>query len=257
LLPLLVIAMASGCSFHSSSSGSSGPTGGSTPPPPPTSSELATSEMWPSMSAQSDGQTLKVYASVLEGSDFVDLDTGDFFVANVQGGESGIVLTKEPATPGKIHYFATFPAPQGASTVTIDFMRQHGFQSAPSSVTTVPAPFTITSAAPTSVRWGTVLSLTVSPPPVISNAAMEQMTVAVSGACIQSADPFPVTFDTAGNAAFQTALLKPNPGTNTGCDLNVQVRHEFNGPADAAFANAGSNPVLGLQQRDFQTSLTF
>jgi hypothetical protein len=230
-------------------------TTGSAPPPTPKSSVLATSVMWPSMSAQSDGQTLKVYAAVLKDSDFVELDTGDFFVASVQGGQSGIVLSREPDTNGKIHYFATFPSPAAASAVTIAFNRGTGFLAAPSSTTTVPPPFTITSPAPGTLKLGSPLGVTISPAPVIAGGAMEQMTIAVSGTCLQDSNPLPLTFDTAGNATFDTHMLKLVQGATAGCDVYVQVRHEFNGPADAAFANASTNPVLGLQQRGFQTSL--
>lgn len=243
---LLLLALAlplAGCTINSSTA--------SEPTPPPTSSSLATNAMWPSMSAQSDGQTLRIYAALLKGSDFVQLDDGDFLTATV--GDQSIVLSREPYVEGKIHYFATFPAPVASADVVIDFHRTAGHQAA-TSKTVVPASFEITSPAPVSVHVGSKLTINVQPPPITSNDATDRMTLAFNGDCLATTDPIAVKFDSEGSTTFDMSQLVLNKGA-TGCSLGVEVRHETSGPSDSAYASASGNPVAGLQARSFATSL--
>ena len=235
-----------GCSFgfgddHASSS----------PKPPLASSTLATSDMWPSMSAQSDGSSLKVYAAVLKGSDFVKLDAGDFFSARV--GDQDVVMTIEPYTDGRVHYLATFPSPTSATDVVIALHRSAGRTEATQSKTSVASPFEITSAPPASFKLGAPLTLTIAPAPASTG---DHMTVQLFGACLEDNQPsFPLTFDANGSAVFDTSAVRLKKGATAGCDVGVQVRHETRGPSDVAFANAAMNPVEGLQERGFTTAL--
>lgn len=249
----LAILPLAGCSFgfgddHASSS----------PKPPIASSTLATSDMWPSMSAQSDGSSLKVYAAVLKGGDFVKLDAGDFFSAKVD--DQDVVMTIEPYTDGKVHYLATFPSPTTATDVVIALHRSAGRTEALQSKTTVPSAFEITSAPPASFRLGAPLTLSIAPPPAPPPAATpastgDQMTVQFFGTCLEDQPALPLTFDANGSATFDTNALHLKKDATAGCDVGVQVGHETSGPSDAAFANAAMNPVEGLQERGFTTAL--
>jgi hypothetical protein len=244
LFPLLV--PLSGCTFGAGATTT-------TPKPPPTSSTIATSAMWPSMSAQSDGASLKVYAAVLESSDFIKLDAGDFFSAKV--GDRDVVMTVEPYTDGKVHYLATFASPTVATDVVIALHRGAGHTEALESKTSIAGAFEVTSAPPTSLKHGTLLALTVSPPPLPETAA-DKMTVQFFGDCLEGDQPsFALTFDVEGRASFDTAAVQLKKDATSGCDVGVQVRHETRGPADPAFANASIHPVEGLQTRGFTTAL--
>lgn len=245
LFPVVSIACAlAGCTFHSSETTAS--------KPPPSSDTLATSEMWPSMSAQTDGQTVKVYAALLKGSDFVLLADGEYFTATFAG--QSIVLKREPYVDGKIHYFATFAAPTTASDVVIAFHRISGKSEAAQSATTIPAAFAITSAAPPSFKIGTTLNIAISPPPITKTDGTDFMSVAYNGDCIADSNPQPVTFDVEGVAKVDTSKIVLKKGAS-GCDVGVQVRHETRGKADAAYSQPDAHPVEGLQARSFNTSL--
>jgi hypothetical protein len=236
-------AIAFGCSHKDNGTGA---------PPPLTSGSIATTEMWASMSAQCyDTATIKVYASVLKGSDFISLDTGDAFTATV--GSQTLPLTLEPMTGASVHYTASFPASMQASNVTIALMRGAGMQSAPMSKTVVPAAFEITSPAPPTVAYTKPLSVTIAPPPVIADINIERMAISISGSCLADHDPYLLTFDAQGTALFDLSVLQFAQGAMTGCDIGVQIRHEYNGPHDPAFGNGPQ--VQGLQARNFSTSL--
>ena len=206
------------------------------------------------MSAQSDGTSLKVYAAVLKSSDFVKLDTGDFFSAKV--GEQDVVMSVEPYTDGKVHYVATFASPMVATDVIIALHRSAGHAEALQSKTTVAGAFEITSPPPTSLKLGTRLALTVSPAPAPAPSTTgDQMTVQFFGSCLEDQPSLSLTFDAEGSASFDTSAIHLKKDATRGCDVGVQVRHETRGPADTAFANAPAHPVEGLQTRGFTTAL--
>jgi hypothetical protein len=240
---LILLSVFTGCAVHTSTE----------PQPPPTSTTLATNAMWPSMSAQSDGQTLKVYAALLKGSDFVLLDGGEYFTATV--GAQSVIMSQEPYTDGKIHYLATFAAPAVAADVVIDFHRAGGRIEAGMSRTAVAPVFTISSAAPPSVARGAVLDIAIAPSPVTKGDPTDRMTLAFSGTCVDNDSPHQVTFDANGHTTFDTSLVPLVKNTH-GCDLSVQVRHETLGQSDPAFQNGGQNNVEGLQARSFNTAIT-
>jgi hypothetical protein len=248
-LPIVLALPLGGCILKTSDSSSSAPQ-----KPPPLSSTVQTSEVWPSLSAQSDGTSLKVYAAILKSSDFVKLDTGDYFTAQI-GNADPVVLTLEPYTDGKVHYSATFPASGDAADVAIAFHRATGFVSAPGSKVTVAAPFTVTSTPPATLKLGTLLTVSISPVPSTAASDNDYWSIAVTGDCIDDGGPFRVSVDSeTGNAQLDTSLLKLKQGA-TGCDVGVQVRHETRGACDSAYNGASSHPVEGLQARVFGTAL--
>jgi hypothetical protein len=247
--PMLAIVLGSslaGCALHSSDN--------ATPPPPPESATLATNAMWPSMSAQSDGQSIRVYAAVLEGSDFVVLSDGEYFIAT--GAGQSIQMQREAYTDGsKIHYLATFPAQTTATNITIDFHRASGRVEAAMSQAIVAPAFAITSAAPPSFKLGTNLSIAISPVVATKGDVTDRMAIAVTGDCIDDTTPTTTaTFDVDGATIFDSSLIKLKKGS-TGCDVGVQVRHETLGKSDPAFQNGGQTNVEGLQARSFNTSI--
>lgn len=247
-LPVLLALPLGGCIVKSSDSNSSAHK------PPPLSSSVQTSDVWPSLSAQSDGSSVRVYAAILKGSDFVKLDTGDSFTAQI-GNAEPVVLTLEPYTDDKIHYTASFPANADATNLAIALHRASGFVSAPGSKVTVPAPFRITSTPPATVKLGSVLTVKIAPVPAAAATDTDYWSIAVTGSCIDGDAPIRVSVDSeTGQAQLDTNVLKLKQG-KTGCDVGVQVRHETRGPADAAFNGASSHPVEGLQARYFSTAL--
>jgi len=115
--------------------------------------------MWASMSAQSDGQTLRIYAALLDGSSFVSLDTGDVLTASIGGND--VVLVREPNdAPGDVHYTRALPAPAAETPVAIALTRPTGRISAPSSQVSVASGFSITSSPPLAIHRGDLLSVT-------------------------------------------------------------------------------------------------
>lgn len=242
LLLALASALAAGCTVTTDSAPNK---------PPPTSTTLATGDVWPSMSAQSDGQTLKVYAALLKGSDFVLLDGDESFTASV--GTQTVILQREPYTNGgAIHYFATLAAPTVATDVAIAFHRTGGRTDAVSHVT-VAAPFEVTSPAPPSFRIGSSLAVQISPPPAKGDAG-DRTTLAFFGDCLADSSPRAIAFDAEGAGSFDTAQLVLKKGA-TGCDVSVMVRHETLGKSDATFNAADAHPVEGLVGRSFHTSI--
>jgi hypothetical protein len=209
--------------------------------------------MWPSMSAQSDGQTLKVYAALLRGSDFVLLDGGEYFTATASG--ESIIMSQEPYTDGgKIHYVATFAAPVAATDVVIDFHRAGGRVEAAMSTATIAPAFTITSTAPPSFARGTVLDVAISPLPITKSGPTDRMAILFAGTCVDNDSPHQLTFDAQGHTAFDTSLIPLVKNTH-GCDLDVMIRHETLGKSDPGFQNGGQNNVEGLQARGFKTAV--
>ncbi|MEO7112696.1 MAG: hypothetical protein ABI183_19780 [Polyangiaceae bacterium] len=271
LLSLLVAPLATACTVRSSSS--SGYESGSSSNVSPGSSidgvhssSLDTDQMSASMSAQSDGATLQIYASVFERStsEGVLLDQGDFFTATTGSGDPLVLVREQSPDPTVFDYSASLPAASSAQDVTIAFVRQSGRTGAPRSIVHVPAPFSIVLAAPQSIRMTSPFSIQVSPVP------SDSIVLEATGTCLEGGsgsyyDPNTfadgVTFDSNGNASIDPnmlAFLDNDPSYATGCDLSFFVSDVIEGSLDPQFAGgvSGSFDVEGLQKRGFQTTVS-
>ena len=271
ILSLLFAPLATACTARSSSTGWSSGSGSSSSANGSStlgvhSSTLDTDQMAASMSAQSDGTTLEIYAAVFDvsTSDGVVLDQGDFFTATTGSGDP-LVLVREPSTnPTAFDYSASLPASSSAQDVTIAFVRQGGQTGAPRSIIHVPAPFSIVAPAPQSIRLVTPFSIQVSPVPT------DTIVLQATGTCLEDAsggvyDPNTfddsIAFDSNGNASIDPNMLvfwDNDPSYASGCDLSFFVSDVIEGSLDPEFAGgvSGSFDVEGLQKRGFETTVS-
>jgi hypothetical protein len=271
LLSLLLAPLATACTVRSSSSTSSGSGSASTTPagsstPGVHSSTLDTDQMSASMSAQSDGTTLEIYAAVFDvsTSEGVVLDQGDFFTATTGSGDPLVLVREASTNPTAFDYSASLPASSSAQDVTIAFVRQGGQTGAPRSIIHVPAPFSIVAAAPQSITMARPFSIQVSPVP------SDTIVLQATGSCLQAAsggvyDPNTfndgIAFDSNGNASIDPNMLvfwDNDPSYAPGCDLSFFVSDVIEGSLDPEFAGgvSGSFDVEGLQKRGFQTTVS-
>ena len=207
-----------------------------------------------SISAQSDGQSVKVYAALLVGTDFVVLDPGDYFTARVGTGDP-LVMVREPDAQGtdgsKVHYLGTFVAPKDATDVIVAFNRPKGRIGAPLSVVRIAPAFAITSVPPVRLRPSDVLAVTVSPAPQLG----DDMKLQLHGDCVPSGGPYPLAFNADGSASF---LVSRAPVTGSGCDVRIEVRRETIGNVDSVFQRDAWGQIEtmdGLQSRSFSTAI--
>lgn len=194
--------------------------------------------MQASMSVQSDGKDIKVYAALLNDTEFLTTDDGDYFTARI--GAETAVLTREPSVGNVIHYTASFPVAQGPVDVVIAFVRRNGKTGAPYSTVRLPAPFTITS-APDHISK-------TEPVKVTTSAAFVMATVELEGPCIQKLGAQLVGGDK--EISFDPSVIVR---TAESCTLQVNVRHWAKGQLDSAFRNGLA--IEGLQVRSFNAKL--
>jgi hypothetical protein len=251
-LPLLALfVLVSGCYVRAYDDGSGY---GDSPPnvqPKPrvtTSGPHQVGELTASISAQSDGTTVHVYAALLLDTDFVVLDPGDYFTATI--GEETIALSREASTDSSVHYTATFAQPSGASDVVVAFHRPDGRAGAPYSLVRLAAPFAITSVVPASVRRTGTLPITISPAPQIGDDYYARF----YGACVGTSSELPLAFDPKGNATLPM-LAVPTGG---GCNVRIELRRETQGQVDSAFKRTlggGYGVMEGLVARSITVNV--
>ncbi|MEO6572904.1 MAG: hypothetical protein ABIP89_03625, partial [Polyangiaceae bacterium] len=227
-----------------------------TAPSLPTSSTFLVGEMSASLSAQSDGQSIKIYAGVFsKNGQAIVLENGDYFTAQLPGAEA-IVLTREQGTKDDVaHYAGTLPVQPAAVDVIIALNRPAGKAPAPASKLHLPAPFQITSTAPATTHRGDLLPIQITP---ASGAHLMELTV--DGECLdktRSALSTFIGFGSDGTTSFDTANLTLTSGASS-CDISLNVRAQTSGEIDPAFAGGvggGLDDAEGLQQRSFSTTL--
>jgi hypothetical protein len=225
------------------------------------SGPLNVEQMNASMSAQSYGPDVRVYASLLyphfaadPSPDYVVLDSGDSLVAH--SGTLTMTMTRETNTGSEVVYVAIFPQQSTAVDVVIQFSRTNGKSGAPYSKVTLPAPYTVTSTAPASVKRGVALPIKVS----AAFASSVSTGLDITGACITEHDGA-VVFDATGATSFDTALLQfiATPPPAAGCAIAVRVQAGTTGQVDSAFRRGtlgAIDTMPGFQDRDTATQLT-
>lgn len=267
LLGLLIAPLLGGCwvseSDDSSSSPSNSSNGTNATYGQEQSLSVQTSDMEASMSAQSDGTTVKVYAAVFDRTtaNSIMLSQGDFFTVDTGSGDP-LVLVLEPSTgedPTE-HYTASFPASTSAQDVTIGLVRQNFGSSAPNSILHIPAPFTVTFTGSEPVPLGNAINLQVAP--VLTG----DVEVEATGSCLDPAEGSydPNTFDDAlvfdsnGNGQFSSALLAVDDASTNDCNVAFYVSAISDGSLDPNFAGgaSGVHDAEGVQTRMFDATIS-
>jgi hypothetical protein len=253
LLSLVASPFVIGCSINTETA----------PPDPPLhSASIATSQMRASFSAQAGDQNVKVYASVF-GTDAngnttkgIELDEGDYFTASVAG-SAPITLTEgaQESSLSAIPYSATLPLATAAEDITIALVRGHGEVSAPKSTVHVPAPFTLTTTAPASVKARSSIPVHLDPAPDAI------LTLEATGSCIaddnNNDNLTAPTLDAEGNGIINTEQIAL---TGSGaCDAILFLSYDdVTGSIDSAYRGSldpfGSSD--GSQKRAITVTFT-
>jgi hypothetical protein len=214
----------------------------------PRSVDYDVSEMAASISAQIEGDTLRVYAALLHqnvaGVDVhVRLVTGDYFTALV--GPTELALLEEPDTgespvDTKIYrYTASFPAPSGASSVVVAFQRPAGRSGAPLSQVSLPPDFRLVG-APARAAAGDVVSVTLDPPD--ANDALAN--VVVTANCIAGDHTVTLSVANAKPPPLRATLVDlPLAPGSTGCDGTLYVQRNSYGEVDSAFRRGAFDAI--------------
>jgi hypothetical protein len=223
---------------------------------------VATSEMQASLSAQSDGTTVKVYAALFDATTAnpIVLSQGEFFTVDTGAGDP-LVLVLEPSSAGDtaVHYTASFPAAASAQDVTIGLTRT-GYASAPKSVLHIPAPFTAAFTGSGPVPLGNAIDLQVKP------TLTGDVEVQATGSClVQSVGGYDpntfddaLTFDENGNAQFSSEELDYNGASTDNCNVAIYVSAISDGSLDPNFAGGatGVHDAEGVQTRAFDVTIS-
>jgi hypothetical protein len=233
------------------------PSGGSAADAPPTDARPV-EKVLASLSAQSDGATLRVNAAFL-GPGYLRLGEKDSVEARVDG---AAIRMDERVAKGddarvEIHYVGELAAPKGAPVVSIVFARE-GREYV--SVVKLAEGFDILD-APSGFRVGDPVKLRLSRNPSFAEEttrAHERPSLAVhaAGACI---DPAPgaslyqsSSVTDAGDGVFvwDSSALRVAPGD--ACEVVVDVRVTTWGRVAAGLGSANGLPTVeGLQRRTF------
>ena len=147
------------------------------PPPSETSSKYEIADISPSLSAQSDGAQITVYAALFKGGAFLELSPGDTLTGTVGSETHTLAEVKEGES---IHYTATFAQPATPVQATVSFARADGRRGGDSTVL-VPAPFTVATAPATVSHQGSV-SLT------LTGIGVDELDTEVRGVCVKDGE---------------------------------------------------------------------
>lgn len=209
------------------------------------SDNILTRGMYASIEATADGDgTTTVSASLFLGppSDliFIDLVAGDQLIAH-HGGQSKNMT--EIIILNIVSHTATFAGDDEDAEFDIEFRRDVD-PGAPSSLVTLPAPFTL-GIVPPSVSRGADFGVN------WTGSSPDPMRWSANGSCIQAAsgtiagDP--------GSVTMPAGTFRKAPGMNIpdSCEVTVTVTRERDGDVDRAFGEGGT--ATGIQTR----SVTF
>jgi hypothetical protein len=253
LLSLVTSPFVIGCSIN---------TDASPPDPPLHSASISTSQMRASFSAQAGDQNVKVYASVF-GTDAngnttkgIELDEGDYFTASIAG-SAPTTLTEgaQEDSLSAIPYSATLPLATAAEDITIALVRGHGQVSAPKSTVHLPAPFTLTTTAPASIKARSSIPVHLTPAPDAI------LTLEATGSCIaddnNNDNLTAPTIDEEGNGIIDTNQIALT-GSGT-CEASLFLSYsDSSGSVDSAFKGALDlfGDADGLQKRAITVTFT-
>jgi hypothetical protein len=253
-LPLLATAA---CTASSSSSTDAPPKQGPllSGSSPASTEGVATADLFPSMSARSDENGIRVVAALLyPAGNFLTLGSGDTLTATVHGVTKS--LERESESGSEVHFFAAFSPDDAATEVVVSFLRAGGEASAPDSVVPLAPAFQIsgpaTLRATQEVGLGALTPAKVTPAlPLTTNLAFR-----VHGPCVPPA--FADSDQPAGSDGGDDILFDVNRFLDpvaTNCPLSIEVRAETKGTWDPAFHTDSQADVFeGVQARSFDTT---
>jgi hypothetical protein len=241
LLALVPVLSLVGCSFKSVDA----------PPPAESTSSHEITDMRASLSAQSEGDKIRVYAALLVKSGaFLDLASGDSLTATV-GTETHALA--RVAEGDKIHYEADFTQPPTAVAATISFHRADGRRGGDSQVM-VPAPFNLTVTPAASVSHTGSLSLDV---PGVGTSANDFLNVDVTGVCVRDGQQTISVTVTKEKALLDMTQVTLADAKVAECDLELSVQALQSGHVDPAFApDIFVTQFQGVQRRVTKTHMT-
>lgn len=209
------------------------------------SGDILTSGMYGSISARAEGDgKTRVITSLFLGQpidlNFIELSDDDKLVVRHAGQE---MTPSEGEILNIVSYTATFSTDAEGEMFEVSFQRTVD-AGAPSSVATLPTPFTL-AAPPAASSRAAAMSLTWSP-----SGSANAMTASIDGSCI---DPLNVqiTGDT-GTVTIPAGMIKkktPQQGQTIAdsCTAEIRIERSKPGSLDSHFGKGGS--VLGIQSR--------
>ncbi|HWO25333.1 MAG TPA: hypothetical protein VNO30_41620 [Kofleriaceae bacterium] len=216
------------------------------------SDNILTSGMYASMYASADGSgTTLVSASLYLGPPtdliFIDLEGGDELLAHHAGQTKSM---SEQIILNIVTHTASFPDDAADAQFDVEFRRDVD-DGAPSTVLTLPAPFTL-GGVPPSVSRGAAFGVN------WTGSAMDRMRWTAEGQCIQTAsgtinavgtgDPASVTM------AAGTFVKAPGASVPDTCQVKVTVVRERDGRVDRGFGEGGT--ATGAQTRSVMFTST-
>jgi hypothetical protein len=211
---------------------------------PADTGQVATADLYPSMSASADEAGVHVWAAFLyDVGDFLALGAGDTLTATVGG--TSKVLTRDP-TDTNAHYTATFPPSADASQVVVSLTRTNGQPSAPASVVPIAPAFTLAPSSfpiqpatdPSGFMVGLVL-LDITP----GFDPKTKATYTATGPCVPALleDEHDAVLDnsgafTPGQAVVGFDLGRYLPPDTRNCPVHVTIRVKSEGTWDPALS---------------------
>jgi hypothetical protein len=221
--------------------------GDSPPPPADDSTKYELGDMQASLSAQSDGTKITVYAALIKGGAFLDLGAGDALAATVGDVTKALARIADGTS---VHYTADFDQAPGAIPATIAFTRAGGRKGATSQVL-IPAPFAITS-PPSAVSRTADLAIRT------SGIGTSTAKVELRGVCIDKGlFTGYASVDLAGTVHLSLATLTLADANAPSCPIEMTVEAYTEGQVDPSFQTSvlTATEFEGVQRRVFQSSL--
>lgn len=227
------------CSMHMDSS---------TPPPPTLSTEVATHDLYPSTSAQSDGQTLTVYAALLGKGHFVKIAAPDQLGAVIDGAPEQ-PLTLQPSSGSSPHYSLSVPAKTTETHVIIHLTRAN--QEVDSIALTVAPAFAL-GTTPQLIKDKSTVTVQVTPTPTIDQTKTlferDSWDLYLDGPCVDASVPISGTIQGDSVSWNLSSMVRPKNAASS-CAVTMKVQHMTIGKADAVFSQPWPTDVIGVQER--------
>ena len=217
------------------------------------SGDILTSGMYGSISARAEGDgRTRVITSLFLGQpidlNFIQLSADDKLVVRHAGQE---MTPSEGDILNIVSYTATFSTDAEGEMFEVSLQRTVD-AGAPSSIATLPTPFTLTAPPATSSR-AAAMTLTWSP-----GGSANAMSAVIDGACIDQVT-VPITGDP-GSVTIAAGMIKKKTAQQgqtiaDSCTAEVRIERSKTGTLDSHFGKGGS--VLGIQSRKatFTTNL--
>jgi hypothetical protein len=200
------------------------------------SSSLKTSGMsaYIHVSANGTGQTMALASLNVDDSltDFVDLNTGDSFVASVNG-QSQTMSRSDVLND--ITYLASFTGQDAENTQYTIALRRTADTSAPSSTCTIPKAFSIRAPVNAAIFSRANDDIVVQ----YDNApTTDTLSYDVQGDCVRSSTVAPPAGDSGSFTIAKGSLASTSP-SESDCDVTITLHRSRNGHLDPAYGYGG------------------